>query len=76
MIVLDIKLARHRECSALVASDGLRGYNLAKAQIPENDEFGYAKIVCTEKDFDLTKVEFMFPIMVREEIATEAYRII
>ena len=62
MLILDIKLARHGECSSLVASEGLRGYNIAKLKMPNT-----GVIVCREEDFDLTKAEFMFPIMVDKE---------
>lgn len=76
MIFLEIRLARHGACSALVANDGLRGYNIATNKMPNNDEHGYAKIVCTERDFDLTKAEFKYPIMVNKEIAVGDFRIV
>jgi hypothetical protein len=71
MIFLEIKLARHGESSALVANSGLRGYNIVKTQIANGSQ-----IVCTEKDFDLTKAEFMYPVMVNGEIAREAFSFI
>jgi hypothetical protein len=71
MLFLDIKLARHGACSALIANDGLRGYNIAKVQIENGSQ-----IVCTEKDFDLTKAEFAYPVMTDWETVKERYAFI
>jgi hypothetical protein len=71
MLFLEIKLARHGACSALVANSGLRGYNIAKAQIANGSQ-----ILCTEKDFDLTKEEFMYPVMVDGETARGAFNFV
>jgi hypothetical protein len=71
MLFLDIKLARQGQCSALVASEGLRGYNIATTQIADRGQ-----IVCTEKDFDVATAEFKFPTMVERETAMEAYTFI
>jgi hypothetical protein len=68
MLVLNVKLARHGECSSLVANETLRGYNIAKLKLPDT-----GMIVCKEEDFDLTKSEFTFPIMVSREKAIEKY---
>jgi hypothetical protein len=68
MLFLDIKLARHGACSALVASDGLRGYNIIKTVIPDR-----GKIVCSEKDFAGKEAEAVFPTMVDLKTASERY---
>ncbi len=65
MQILDIKLARHGEVPVLVADGTGRRYNIAK--IPTE------KIICDEKDIDLTKANFVFPVMVGENRARREY---
>jgi hypothetical protein len=71
MLILNVKLARHGRCSALVADDCSRAYNIAKLKMVDT-----GVIVCREEDFDLTRAEFDFPTMVSEERAKRRYAFI